>query len=147
LRVDFENLNWQELQLLLYCLVLEESVTVTLSQAALGKRSEGPVTLTGPMRHKIGGAKPQGAGSIGIQMERLTLNEDSVARYRHGPQTARRLEEKEPGQGGLSRPMKRSGAPQSEAASVYGLFTAPPDKRRISQWCRLSGHCTLQRFR
>ena len=57
--VDFTNLRDDELNLLLYCLALEEQVTVTLSPEALG-REEDSETLVGPLRHKIGGAKPSG---------------------------------------------------------------------------------------
>ena len=81
--VDFANLRDDELNLLLYCLVLEEQVDVTLSPAALGRADgEAPVTLQGPLRHKIGGAKPHGAGSVHIRMTKMTLRTDPAARYR-----------------------------------------------------------------
>ena len=81
--VDFANLRDDELNLLLYCLVLEEQVDVTLSPAALGPADgEAPVTLQGPLRHKIGGAKPHGAGSVHIRMTKMTLCTDPAARYR-----------------------------------------------------------------
>jgi hypothetical protein len=67
--VDFENLRDAELDLLLYCLVLEEDVTVTLSPAALLPGAVKAVTLRGPLRHKIGGCKPHGAGSVHLRME------------------------------------------------------------------------------
>ena len=52
--VDFENLREKELDLLVYCLVLEEQSTVELSAAALGRASDqAGVTLRGPLRHKL----------------------------------------------------------------------------------------------
>lgn len=78
--VDFENLREEELQLLLYCLALEESVTVTLSPQAAGGTA--PVTLTGPLRHKLGNCKPHGGGSVHIKVERMELQGDPKDRYR-----------------------------------------------------------------
>ena len=81
--VDFTNLREEELNLLLYCLVLEEQVSVTLSPAALGsEHSQQSVTLQGPLRHKIGGAKPHGAGSVHIRITKMELRTDAAARYR-----------------------------------------------------------------
>ncbi len=80
--VDFENLGEDELRLLLYCLALEESVTVTLSKEALAPQALGPVTLNGPLRHKFGGCKAQGGGSVRIIMDRMELREHIVDRYR-----------------------------------------------------------------
>lgn len=86
--VDFTNLREEELNLLLYCLVLEEEVSVTLSPAALGRAApQQAVTLHGPLRHKIGGAKPQGAGSVHIRITKMELRTDAAARYR-GESTA-----------------------------------------------------------
>ena len=79
--VDFTNLRDDELNLLLYCLALEEQVTVRLSPAALG-RDEGSVELNGPLRHKMGGAKPHGAGSVHIRITKMQLCRDATARYR-----------------------------------------------------------------
>lgn len=81
-RVDFENLREEELDLLLYCLVLEDEVTVTLSPEALGPQYAAPVTFSGPMRHKLGACKPQGAGSVQVTIEKLVLFEDPAERYR-----------------------------------------------------------------
>jgi CRISPR/Cas system CSM-associated protein Csm3 (group 7 of RAMP superfamily) len=81
-QVHFENLREEELNLLLYCLVLEEEVTVTLSPAALGPGATDSVTLTGPLRHKLGGCKPHGAGSIHISIQQMSLYPDIAARYR-----------------------------------------------------------------
>ena len=81
--VDFTNLRDAEFNLLLYCLVLEEEVTVSLSPAAIGREaSEGGVLLKGPLRHKIGGAKPHGAGSSCIRITKMELCRDAMARYR-----------------------------------------------------------------
>lgn len=78
--VDFTNLRDDELNLLLYCLALEEQASVTLRAGALGPDAQEPVTLDGPLRHKIGGAKPHGAGSVHICITRLELV-DAKARY------------------------------------------------------------------
>ncbi len=81
--VNFANLRNPELNLLLYCLMLEEQVAVTLSPAALGRdEAEGSVTLDGPLRHKMGGAKPHGAGSVRIRIIKMELCADAMARYR-----------------------------------------------------------------
>ena len=81
--VDFANLSDAELDLLLYCLVLEEQVAVKLSQAALGRAdNQASVILQGPLRHKIGGAKPHGAGSVHIRITKMQLRTDAMARYR-----------------------------------------------------------------
>lgn len=79
--VDFTNLRDDELNLLLYCLALEEQVSVTLNSAALG-RNEGSEVLNGPLHHKIGGAKPHGAGSVHIRITKMKLCHDATARYR-----------------------------------------------------------------
>ena len=81
--VNFANLRNLELNLLLYCLLLEEQVTVTLSPDALGRDAvQGSVTLEGPLRHKMGGAKPHGAGSVHIRITKMQLRTDATARYR-----------------------------------------------------------------
>ena len=80
--VDFENLREEELDLLVYCLVLEEQSTVELSAAALGRASDqAGVTLRGPLRHKLGGAKPHGAGSVHLRITKLKIRTDPRARY------------------------------------------------------------------
>ena len=84
--VDFTNLHDDELNLLLYCLALEEQVTVTLSPEALG-RDAGSEELEGPLRHKIGGAKPRGAGSVHIRITKMKVCRDATARYRGGNAT------------------------------------------------------------
>lgn len=81
--VDFENLRDHELDLLLYCLALEEQSTVELGPAALGRdHNQSGETLRGPLRHKLGGAKPSGAGSVHIYITKLELRSDPSARYR-----------------------------------------------------------------
>ena len=93
--VDFRNLRDHELDLLLYCLVLEEESTVDLSAAALGRDRDQPgKTLTGPLRHKIGGAKPHGAGSVHLRVTKLQLRTDPAARYR-GKESVETCEEEE----------------------------------------------------
>jgi hypothetical protein len=82
LRAEFENLREEELALLLYCLFLEEQVTVILGEEALRPLGTEPVTLTGPLRHKFGYGKPQGGGSVRIEPVRLTLRPDPAERYR-----------------------------------------------------------------
>ena len=79
--VDFFNLRDKELNLLLYCLALENQVRVTLSAEAMPPRAMQPVTFEGPLRHKIGGAKPHGAGSVHIRITKMQLCTDAVARY------------------------------------------------------------------
>ena len=81
--VDFSNLRNTELDLLLYCLVLEERATVTLTPAALGRDADQKgVTMQGPLRHKLGGAKPHGAGSARFRVTKLAIRSDPAARYR-----------------------------------------------------------------
>ena len=81
--VDFANLRDAELGLLLYCLVLEEQTTVPLTPAALGSDADKEdITLQGPLRHKLGGAKPHGAGSVRLRVGKLQARTDPAARYR-----------------------------------------------------------------
>lgn len=63
--VQFTSLEDDEFSLLLYVLHLEEHVDVQLKSQKL--------RLQGPMRHKIGNAKPLGMGSCHIRVNRLTL--------------------------------------------------------------------------
>jgi CRISPR/Cas system CSM-associated protein Csm3 (group 7 of RAMP superfamily) len=85
-RVDFENLRDEDLNLLLYCLALEEDVTLTLSKEAVG--GDDPVTLRGPLRHKMGHCKPHGAGSVHISIDTLALLADPADRYRGAASSA-----------------------------------------------------------
>lgn len=80
--VDFHNLRDDELNLLLYCLVLEDEVTVTLRPEALGPDAREPVSFCGPMRHKLGGCKPHGGGSAHIVIDKLLVRTDPADRYR-----------------------------------------------------------------
>jgi CRISPR/Cas system CSM-associated protein Csm3 (group 7 of RAMP superfamily) len=111
--VDFFNLREDELSLLLYCLALEEDVTVRLSPAALAAEpSAEPMTLHGPLRHKLGGCKPQGAGSVHIRIDQLELREDPAARYRGAP-------------GGEALTGERLGAELARRTSHYRSRTDP----------------------
>ena len=38
--------------------------------------------MQGPLRHKLGGAKPHGAGSVRFRVTKLEIRSDSAARYR-----------------------------------------------------------------
>lgn len=71
--VQFSNLSEKELSLLIYVLVLEEDVNVTVEGNGL--------TLRGPLRHKIGSAKPLGMGSCHITINKLTYLSDPKERY------------------------------------------------------------------
>ncbi|MEW6259121.1 MAG: RAMP superfamily CRISPR-associated protein [Thermodesulfobacteriota bacterium] len=59
--VTYHNLTDAELSLLLYVIHLEEHVEVTIG--------EEHIQLRGPLRHKIGNAKPLGMGSCHVQIE------------------------------------------------------------------------------
>lgn len=63
--IQFVNLAEDELDLLVYALALEENVEV-----AVGK-GEDRVRLSGPLRHKIGNAKPAGLGSSHIEIRKM----------------------------------------------------------------------------
>ncbi len=71
--VQFTNLELDELKLLVYSLVLEDDIQVTIG-------NNGPV-LNGPMRHKIGMAKPLGLGSCRIFIDRLVYLPDAAVRF------------------------------------------------------------------
>ena len=106
--VEFTNAGDEELNLLIYCLVLEDHATVKLGPAALGRSNDqGGVILRGPLRHKLGGAKPHGAGSAHIRITKLTIRADQAARYR-GEESARYWR-KPPSQTKLTAEPKRSG--------------------------------------
>ncbi len=61
--IQFSNLKQDELELIIYALALEEYVEVKLETEN--------ITLKGPMRHKIGHAKPLGMGSCEININQL----------------------------------------------------------------------------
>lgn len=67
-QVQFQNLTEEELSLLLYVLSLEEQVEVEVSS----EKGE-VIRLTGPMRHKLGYAKPLGGGSCQIHVTQLAI--------------------------------------------------------------------------
>lgn len=71
--IQFNNLSDQELSLLLYILALEDQVEVCFG--------DDNIRLSGPMRHKIGNAKPLGLGSCHIQMNRLTFFAPPAERF------------------------------------------------------------------
>ena len=71
--IQFSNLEDDELALLLYVVSLEEQRTVEVGN----ERKK----LTGPMRHKIGNAKPLGFGSCRIRIEKLVLQPEPKARF------------------------------------------------------------------
>lgn len=72
-QVQFSNLSGTEFSLLLYSLFLEDNVSVAIQ--------EGDIRLTGPMRHKIGNAKPLGMGSCHIRPRKLTLHSPPEVRF------------------------------------------------------------------
>jgi hypothetical protein len=71
--VQFSNLEPEELSLLIYILALEDEVDVTLGEER--------IHLRGPMRHKIGLAKPLGMGSCHIKIEKLVVLAPPAARF------------------------------------------------------------------
>lgn len=71
--VQFTNLKEKELRLLFYTLALEEEVEVKIGEECL--------KLRGPMRHKIGLAKPLGMGSCHISIRNLILLPDGIERF------------------------------------------------------------------
>lgn len=72
-QVQFTSLTDEELSLLLYVLHLEEHVEVVVGEKKL--------RLAGPMRHKIGNAKPLGLGSCRIQLNRLEFLASPAERF------------------------------------------------------------------
>ncbi|WP_028324733.1 RAMP superfamily CRISPR-associated protein [Desulfatirhabdium butyrativorans] len=70
---QYHNLADDELALLLYVLHLEEDVQVTIGEEA--------IPLRGPLRHKIGNAKPLGMGTCHIRIERWELLPDARRRF------------------------------------------------------------------
>ncbi len=61
--IDFVSLEKFELELLVYILALEENVDVIIE--------DGKIPLKGPMRHKLGYAKPLGLGSCRIDLNKI----------------------------------------------------------------------------
>jgi CRISPR/Cas system CSM-associated protein Csm3 (group 7 of RAMP superfamily) len=130
-QVHFENLREEELNLLLYCLVLEENVSVTLSKGALGPDAQEPVTLTGPLRHKFGGCKPQGGGSVQITIDKMALYADRADRYR-GQAAPPRILEGEELKSELQRQTQAIAARQDNTMQHLRamLIYSPDDPRR-----------------
>lgn len=71
--VQFTGLTDDEYRMLLYIICLEDEVRVEEKRSGL--------QLSGPMRHKIGNAKPLGMGSCCIQINRLTLLAPPAERF------------------------------------------------------------------
>ncbi len=63
LNIRVENMTEQELGLLLYCLELEQNLTIEIEEP-----NNTIITLTGNMHHKLGGAKALGYGSIAVHV-------------------------------------------------------------------------------
>ncbi|MFZ5570177.1 MAG: RAMP superfamily CRISPR-associated protein [Thermodesulfobacteriota bacterium] len=74
--VQFTSLTAPELSLLLYILCLEENVSVAIEE---GKEKK--LEHKGPMRHKIGNAKPFGLGSCHIHVTKLTYLSPPAQRF------------------------------------------------------------------
>ncbi len=71
--VTFSELSGAELSLLLYVIALEDEARVELE-------TDG-IRLSGPMRHKLGNAKPYGMGSCKITISRLEYLADPAQRF------------------------------------------------------------------
>ena len=71
--VHFSNLNQEELELLMYALVLEENCKTEMG--------EEKVNLKGPLRHKIGNAKPLGLGTCHITVSKLVYLANPKQRF------------------------------------------------------------------
>lgn len=85
--VQFTSLTDDELSLLLYILHLEEHVDVVIGEKKIG--------LKGPMRHKIGNAKPLGMGSCHIRLKRLTFLAPPQERFAAMQNTGNRVLERD----------------------------------------------------
>lgn len=72
--IQFSNLSKEELELLIYVLVLEEDRDVVI-----GKDE---IRLRGPLRHKIGNAKPLGLGTCHITINKFTYFANPEQRYK-----------------------------------------------------------------
>jgi CRISPR/Cas system CSM-associated protein Csm3 (group 7 of RAMP superfamily) len=81
--LQFSNLVKEELELLVYCLALEPYAEVTIQS--------GELRLKGPLRHKIGFAKPLGLGSCHISITGLIYMGDPQKRYHSLRQTGETL--------------------------------------------------------
>ncbi len=63
-KIQFQNLTPDEYSVLLYVIALENQVSVSIPQ-----EKGGPLTYSGPMRHKVGYAKSLGGGTCRITIE------------------------------------------------------------------------------
>lgn len=130
--VDFRNLRDDELNLLLYCLVLEDDVTVTLGPEALGPDAREPASFRGPMRHKLGGCKPHGGGSVHIVIDKLLIRTDPADRYRGrdsaqeyvGDRLARELQRR------TAAYVKRNDATMQQLRAMM-IYSSDDPRRRI----------------
>lgn len=73
--VQFSNLSEDELNLLLFVIVLEDEVYETIEGEGF------KLTLQGPLRHKIGNAKPLGLGSCYINIKQLKYFADPKEKF------------------------------------------------------------------
>ncbi len=71
--VHFTNLSKEEIELLVYSLALEENRQVEIGEEKL--------LLKGPLRHKIGNAKPLGLGSCHITINKIIYLADPKKRF------------------------------------------------------------------
>lgn len=72
--VQFTSLSEEELNLLIYILALERNVSVKI-----GEKEK--IRLTGPLRHKIGFAKPLGMGSCRISISEINYLSEPKTRF------------------------------------------------------------------
>jgi len=71
--IQFSNLKKEELELLAYVLDLEEMAHVEISEDKL--------KLNGPLRHKIGNAKPLGLGSCHLKVKKIIYHATAPERF------------------------------------------------------------------
>jgi len=71
--IHFTNLQQDELELLIYASTLEENATVSIG--------EQEIELNGPLRHKIGYAKPLGLGSCRVTINKLVYFAEPSVRF------------------------------------------------------------------
>jgi len=74
--VQFSNLSEAELNLLLYVIALEDEVYETI------EGEDFKLALQGPLRHKIGNAKPLGMGSCFINIKKLKIFANPTEKFR-----------------------------------------------------------------
>ncbi len=86
--VEYTSLSPADLSLLIYSIVLEKHVVVSIGSKASGLQLENSIQLAGPMRHKIGGCKGVNGGSSHIEITQWDRYPSFVDRYRHGQRKA-----------------------------------------------------------